>query len=233
MTHRLMSPDQLGECARAGREKKELARLPWQKRVLDVAGSSGLLLLFSPVIALIVVMILMEGLVRRACGGPILLSEPRGSEGRIFSIPKFRIIRMDAYRRISSEQEYLHIKPMERVPENLTTVGRFLKKVYLDELPQLFSILKGDMSFVGPRPWPLEPYYDELERGILRKKLIRPGLTGLVQANKGNPDSPDEWTLDYAYIGFMASSRSGWVKLGFDLKILFWSIRTVFQAKGL
>ena len=89
MTHRLMSPNQLGECARAGREKKELARLPWQKRVLDVAGSSGLLLLLSPVIVLIVMMIWMEGLVRRACGGPILLSEPRGSEGRIFRIPKF------------------------------------------------------------------------------------------------------------------------------------------------
>ena len=93
--------------------------------------------LLSPVIVLIVVMILLEGLVRPACGGPIFLSEPRGSEGRVFRIPKFRIIRMDAYRRISSEQKYLHIKPMERVPENLTTVGRFLKKVYLDELPQL------------------------------------------------------------------------------------------------
>ena len=88
-------------------------------------------------------------------------------------------------------------------------------------------------SFVGPRPWPLKPYYDELEQGVLREKLIRAGLTGLVQANKGNPDSPDEWTLDYAYIGFMASSRSGCAKLVFDLKILFWSIRTVLQAKGL
>ena len=233
MTQRLMSSDQLGEYDRAAREANELVPLPWQKRMLDVALSVVLLLLLSPVIVLIVVMILMEGLVRPACGGPILLSEPRGSEGRVFRIPKFRIIRMDAYQRISSEQKCLHIKPMERVPENLTTVGRFLKKVYLDELPQLFSILKGDMSFVGPRPWPLEPYYDELEQGILRKKLIRAGLTGLVQANKGNPDSPDEWTLDYAYIGFIASGRSGWAKLGFDLKILFWSIRTVLQAKGL
>ncbi len=233
MTHRLMSPDQLGECDRAGREQKGSAPLPWQKRMLDVALSLVLLLLFSPLIVLIVAMILLEGLVRPACRGPVFLSEPRGSEGGVFRIPKFRIIRMEAYRRISSEQKHLHIKPMERVPENLTTVGRLLKKVYLDELPQLFSILKGDMSFVGPRPWPLEPYYEELERGILRKKLVRPGLTGLVQANKGNPDSPDEWTLDYAYVGFMASSRSGWVKLGFDVKVLFWSIRTVLQAQGL
>ena len=201
--------------------------------MLDVVLSVGLLVLLSPVIVLIAVMILLEGLIRPASGGPIFLSEPRGSEGRVFRIPKFRIVRMDAYHRISSEQKHLHIKPMERVPENLTTVGRFLKKIYLDELPQLFSILKGDMSFVGPRPWPLEPYYDELEQGVLRKKLIRAGLTGLVQANKGNPDSPDEWTLDYAYIGFMASDRSGWAKLLFDLKIVFWSIRTVLQAKGL
>ena len=233
MTTGFMSREHFDESDRAGREQKGLAPIPWQKRMLDVALSFGLLLLFSPLMVLVAVMILLEGLVRPASKGPILLSEPRGSEGRVFGIPKFRIIRMDAYRRVSKAQKHLHIKPMERVPENLTTVGGFLKKFYLDELPQLFSILKGDMSFVGPRPWPLEPYYDELERGILRKKLIRPGLTGLVQANKGNPDSRDEWTLDYVYIGFMASSRSGWVKLGLDLKILFWSLKTVLQAKGL
>lgn len=233
MTIGLMSPEQFDESDRAGREQKRLAPLPWQKRMLDLALSVGLLLVLSPLMFLIAVGILLEGLIRPASRGPIFLLEPRGSEGRVFRIPKFRIIRMDVYRRISGEQKHLHIKPMERVPENLTTVGRFLKKFYFDELPQLFSILKGEMSFVGPRPWPLEPYYDELDRGIFRKKLIRPGLTGLVQANKGSPNALDEWTLDYAYIGFMASSRSGWVKLGLDLRILFWSVKTVFEAKGL
>ena len=233
MPTRIMSPEQLEEADRAGRERRELTRLPWQKRTLDVLLSLGLLLILSPLIILIVAVILAEGLIRPASRGPIFLSEPRGSEGRVFRIPKFRIVRMDVYRRISAEQKYLHIKPMERVPEHLTAAGHYLKKFYLDELPQLFSILKGDMSFVGPRPWPLEPYYEELERGVLRKKLIRPGLTGLVQANKGNPQARDEWTLDYSYIGYMASDRSGWAKLWLDLNILFWSLKTVLQAKGL
>jgi len=233
MPTRLMTPEQLDDADRAGREQKELAPLPWQKRVLDIALSLGLLVMLFPLMMLIAVAILVEGLVRPACRGPIFLSEPRGSEGRVFRIPKFRIIRMDVYRRISAEQKYLHIKPMERVPEHLTTTGHYLKKFYLDELPQLFSILKGDMSFVGPRPWPLEPYYEEIESGVLRKKLIRPGLTGLVQANKGNPNAPAERTLDYSYIGFMASSRSGWAKLWFDLNIMFWSLKTVLQGKGL
>ncbi len=228
-----MSTEQFEEADRAGREQKGLTQLPWQKRLLDVGLSLGLLILLSPLMVVIIVSIVLEGLIRSAHRGPIFLSEPRGSEGRVFRIPKFRIIRMDVYRRISSEQKYLHIKPMERVPEHLTATGHYLKKFYLDELPQLFSILKGDMSFVGPRPWPLEPYYEEIEKGILRKRLIRPGLTGLVQANKGNSNAPPELTLDYSYIGFMASSRSGWAKLWLDLNILAWSLKTVFQAKGL
>ena len=175
----------------------------------------------------------LDGLLKPAHRGPFFLSEPRGSEGRVFRIPKFRIVRMDVYHRVSSEQKYLHIKPMERVPEHLTTTGHYLKKFYLDELPQLFSILRGDMSFVGPRPWPLEPYYEEIEEGVLRKKLIRPGLTGLVQASKGNPNAPEERALDYCYIGVMASDRHGWAILWFDFRILFWSLKTVLQAKGL
>lgn len=218
---------------KAGRSVETLVPIAWQKRVFDIFFSLLLLILLSPLILAILLAILLGGLVRPRDRGPFLLAEPRGSEGRVFRLPKFRIVRMEAYERISREQKHLHIKEMEREPENLTAVGRFLKKVYMDELPQFFSILKGDMSFVGPRPWPLEPYYDEIEKGILRKKLIRPGLTGLVQANKGVEGGPDEWTLDYAYIGFMASSRSGFAKLGLDLRILGRSFRTLLEAKGL
>jgi lipopolysaccharide/colanic/teichoic acid biosynthesis glycosyltransferase len=233
MLTRLISQERFDEADQAGREQTELTPLPWQKRLLDVCLSLGLLVALSPLMLVIMAAIKLDGLLQPNHRGPFFLSEPRGSEGRVFRIPKFRIIRMDVYHRVSSEQKYLHIKPMERVPENLTATGHYLKKFYLDELPQLFSILRGDMSFVGPRPWPLEPYYEEIEDGVLRKKLIRPGLTGLVQASKGDPTSPTEWSLDYSYIGFMASNRGGWAKLWFDMKILFWSLRTVLQAKGL
>jgi lipopolysaccharide/colanic/teichoic acid biosynthesis glycosyltransferase len=205
----------------------------WQKRAFDIAFASLLIVLFSPLTVLVLGAMVLEGLFVPQHRGPVFLTEPRGSEGRIFHLPKFRIIRMDAFREIRKTQKHQHIKPMERDPANLTRVGAALKKFYLDELPQLFSILKGDMSFVGPRPWPLEPYYEELERGIFRKRLIRPGLTGLVQANKGVEDRPDEWALDFAYIGFMHSVPSGWAKLAFDLRILTHSARTVSEGKGL
>ncbi len=228
-----LTPEELKRYAEAGRAVTETVPIPWQKRAFDVLLSAGLILLLSPVFLAILAAMLMEGLLIPEHRGPFFLPEERGSEGRIFHLPKFRTIRMDAFRRIRATQKYQHIKPMESDPANLTRVGAVLKKFYLDELPQLFSIFRGNMSFVGPRPWPLEPYYEELEEGILRKKLIRPGLTGLVQAHKGVEDGPDEWTLDYAYIGFMASDAGGWRKLAFDLRILARSIRTVLEAKGL
>jgi lipopolysaccharide/colanic/teichoic acid biosynthesis glycosyltransferase len=217
----------------AGRQLDQLVRICWQKRVFDITLALLLLVLMSPVLLLITLAIVVEGILDSKSRGPIFLSEPRGSEGEIFNLPKFRIIRMDVFRKIRATQKYQHIKPMELDPANLTRVGAVLKKFYLDELPQLFSILRGDMSFVGPRPWPLEPYYNELEKEIFRKRLIRPGLTGLVQANKGVQNGPTEWTLDFAYIGYMHSDVSGWAKLRADLNILRRSVRTVFEGKGL
>jgi len=228
-----MTEDRLREFEKIGRGIEELVHIAWQKRVFDIALSLLLLILLSPLLVTILLALAVDSLLVRRDRGPFFLGEPRGSEVRVFRLPKFRIIKMEAFERISREQKYLHIKEMEGDEENLTVVGRILKKFYMDELPQFFSILKGDMSFVGPRPWPLEPYYEEIEKGILRKKLIRPGLTGLVQANKGVEGGPDEWTLDYAYIGFMGSPRSGFSKLGLDLHILRRSLRTLLEAKGL
>ena len=230
---KFMTDEQLFEFEKIGRAIEELVHIAWQKRIFDIALSLLLLALLSPLFLIILLALAVDSLLVRRDRGPFFLSEPRGSEGQVYRLPKFRIIQMEAFHRISKGQKYLHIKEMEREDENLTVVGRILKKFYMDELPQFFSILRGDMSFVGPRPWPLEPYYEEIEKGILRKKLIRPGLTGLVQANKGVEGGPDEWTMDYAYIGFMSSNRSGFTKLGLDFRIMRRSLRTLFEAKGL
>jgi lipopolysaccharide/colanic/teichoic acid biosynthesis glycosyltransferase len=228
-----MTDEELYQFEKHGRAVETLVPIAWQKRVFDILLALLLLVCLSPLFIAILMALALNSLLVRLDRGPFFLSEPRGSEGRVFNLYKFRIIRMEPYHRISAEQKYLHIKEMEREDENLTAVGRVLKKIYMDELPQFFLILKGDMSFVGPRPWPLEPYYEELEKGILRKKLIRPGLTGLVQANKGVEGGPDEWTLDYAYIGFMATAKNGFAKLGLDFGILGRSLKTLLEAKGL
>ena len=216
-----------------GRGLDELVHIAWQKRAFDIVLSLLLIVIFSPMIVLILLTITADGLLVPGHRGPLFLTEDRGSEGEIFHLPKFRIIRMDAFWRIRKTQKHQHIKPIESDPDNVTRAGAILKRFYLDELPQLFSILKGDMSFVGLRPWPLEPYYEELEKGIFRKRLIRPGLTGLVQANKGVTGGPDEWALDFAYIGFMHAERNGWAKLAFDLRVLTRSTKTVSEGKGL
>jgi lipopolysaccharide/colanic/teichoic acid biosynthesis glycosyltransferase len=228
-----MTKEELDHFEEIGRNLDELVPICWQKRMVDIVGAVTLIVLFAPVFAVILAAIAVEGLLVPKNRGPFFLSEARGSEGRIFNLPKFRIIRMDAFHAANKDQKYQHIKPIERDEANLTGVGKVLKKFYLDELPQFHSILVGDMSFVGPRPWPLEPYYEELEQGIFRKRLIRPGLTGMVQANKGIKGEANEWTLDFAYIGFMHEEKSGWAKLAFDIGVLTRSTKTVSEGKGL
>ena len=194
-----MTAEEVERYEKIGRGLGDLVPIAWQKRAFDIAFSLLLLVILSPIIVLILAGIAVDGALVPGHRGPFFLTEERGSEGKIFHLPKFRIIRMDAFREIRKTQKFQHIKPMESDPANVTKVGAVLKKFYFDELPQLFSILTGDMSFVGPRPWPLEAYYEELEKGIFRKRLIRPGLTGLVQATKGIENRPSEWKLDFAY----------------------------------
>ncbi len=154
-----MTAEEVERYEKIGRGPGELVPIAWQKRAFDIAFSLLLLVILSPIILLILAGIAVDGALVPGHRGPFFLTEERGWEGKIFHLPKFRVIRMDAFRRIRKTQKYQHIKPIESDPANVTRAGALLKKFYLDEWPQLFSILKGDMSFVGPRPWPFEPYY--------------------------------------------------------------------------
>jgi exopolysaccharide biosynthesis polyprenyl glycosylphosphotransferase len=148
------------------------------KRAMDILISATVLLLLSPVLALIAVAILLD------TGRPVLFRQRRAGEGgKPFTMLKFRTMVVDAEQRLPElidvatlDQPAFKIRDDPRV----TRVGRFLRRMSLDELPQLFNVLRGDMSLVGPRPEELAivALYDERQRGRL---AVKPGVTGPMQ----------------------------------------------------
>ncbi len=155
------------------------------KRLVDIAVSALALLLLSP--ALLPLWIL----IRRRMGSPVLFRQQRGGLGnRPFVFYKFRT--MTDARDTKGEMLPDHIR--------LTTLGRWLRDSSLDELPQLWNVLKGDMSLIGPRPLLADylNFYDQRQR---RRHEVRPGITGWAQVNGRNTISwPEKFELDIWYI---------------------------------
>ena len=182
------------------------------KRGLDIAaGAAGLLLLWSVLLALALA-------VRIESAGPAIhWSERVGRENRAFRMPKLRTMRVGA----PNVATHLLADPDQWV----TPLGRFLRRTSLDELPQLWSVLKGDMSLVGPRPALFNQ--DDLvalrtERGVHR---LRPGLTGWAQVNgRDELPIPQKVALDAEYL----ARRS----LAFDLSILLATVGAAFGGRG-
>jgi lipopolysaccharide/colanic/teichoic acid biosynthesis glycosyltransferase len=204
-----------------------MRRSEWFGRVLALLG----LVLLAPVFAAISVAIKLEGLVRPSARGPVLFVEERMSRGQPFGLIKFRILDRSALRSLGPGPS--HIKHLELAGnEHVTLVGRFLKRFYLDELPQLFNIVKGDMALIGTRPWPLELCQEEIARGITRKVDMPAGLLGPVQAHKGNESSPGGIALDLDY--FEAYKTLPLPKLiALDLRIAARCIKVMLEGKGL
>lgn len=155
------------------------------KRVLDFLFSLILLAIFSPLILVVSI------LIRINLGSPIIFKQPRpGMQGKVFNVYKFRTmldLKDDAGKLLADS-------------ERLTRFGSFIRKVSLDEIPQLFNVLKGDMSFVGPRPLLVRylPYFSEEE---MKRHNVRPGITGLAQINGRNSLEWDErLKLDVEYV---------------------------------
>jgi lipopolysaccharide/colanic/teichoic acid biosynthesis glycosyltransferase len=179
-----------------------------------VIGGLVLILLF-PVLLAIAAAIVVEGLVDPGAHGPVLHKETRISADRPFVLRKFRT----------------------RGRCGVTKVGRWLLSWYLDELPQFFNILKGDMRLVGPRPVPVTMYYDLVERGFLAKLIVPAGLTGLTQINKGTGSPLHVLQLQYAaleesYARMYFSSSSFRLLVG-DLGVIFRTFRVVLKGNGL
>ncbi|HXC67099.1 MAG TPA: sugar transferase [Nitrospiraceae bacterium] len=192
------------------------------KRLLDVALSASLLILFAPVMAITAV------LVRFDSKGPVLFRQIRcGLSGRRFVLLKFRSMVHDAEHQRQAMGELNEVSgPVFKIRNDprVTRFGSFLRKTSLDELPQLWNVFLGDMSLVGPRP-PLPSEVQKYERWQRRRLSMKPGITCLWQVNGRSRIGFDEWMkLDMEYI-------DNW-SLTLDLKILARTIPAVLFTRG-
>ena len=215
------------------RELPEPIATPAVKAAFDKTVALLGLILLSPLFLGIALAILVDGLLDPENRGPVFYSEPRVSQGEIFELYKFRVAKTAAVEAATRAKGYKHVKKLEKRQETKTNVGRWLQKYYLDELPQLINVLKGDMSLVGPRPWPVHMHRREVEQGIYRKAMVRPGLTGLVQAHKGElARFGGSRALDEAYIE-ACRTLSPPQLLAFDVRLMAQSIRVLIRGQGL
>ena len=201
------------------------------KASFDKILALGALIVLLPIYLLIIVLIKVEGLLNPAARGPVIYHQMRISEGREFPLYKFRITKNSVLNEEPSRHRRDRFKTLEQ-KQYCTVVGRYLKKWYLDELPQIFNILRGEMSWVGPRPFPINDYEEDLRRGLFQKKVIRAGLSGLTQVHKGVKTMKTDVDLDSEYISACrAYSPPG--RFRYDAEILLHTIHTVWAGKGL
>lgn len=193
------------------------------KFVVDIVASFMILLIWSPILLLIAIVIKLTS------RGPVIFKQKRvGLRGREFNIYKFRTMVQDAEKlRPMLEAQNEMDGPVFKIKKDprITPIGRLLRKTGLDEVPQFFNVLKGDMSLVGPRP-PLPSEVAQYERWQLRRLSMRPGITCIWQiAPNRNNISFDEWMkLDLQYI-------DSW-SLKIDFLLLLKTIQTVAKGSG-
>ena len=191
------------------------------KRLIDLVLCAAIAPFIVPVFVLCIVAIRLD-----SPGKPMFTQLRTGKDGRRFRMYKFRTMVHNA-EELKAELQHLNILPPPDFKiiddPRITRVGKFLRKSSLDELPQLLNVLKGDMSFIGPRPTSFSANtYDVWHSARLE---ARPGITGLWQVKGRNTTTFDErLRLDVEYI----RSMSPWL----DLKIGFWTVAAVFKRSG-
>lgn len=180
------------------------------KKIADRFTAVVALLIFSPLLAVVAILIYTR------IGSPIFFTQPRpGLEGRIFTFYKFRTMTDER------DADGNLLPDVQR----LTPLGQFLRKTSLDELPQLWNVLKGDMSFVGPRPL-LVMYLDRYSPEQSRRHDVKPGITGWAQTNGRNAITWEEkFNFDVWYIDHWS--------LWLDLKILVLTVLKIVQQEGI
>jgi putative colanic acid biosynthesis UDP-glucose lipid carrier transferase len=210
---------------------RQPAPYPLSKKLTDKVLAGLLLLLLSPVIVLIVVAMAIDMLVTPRDRGTFLYHEKRISRGHEFDLLKFRTLRRDALGTQAGREA--HARLLEAESTNLTWVGRrILKPWYLDELPQLVNVVKGDMSLVGPRPWPPSLVSEQVAGGLDYRNLVTAGWTGPAQVRKDVTEPAGYTELDLSYVE-ACRTWSGPRLVRHDLGILWQTVKLMARGEGL
>ena len=177
------------------------------KRILDLLLAIILLVLLSPIFIIISIAIKLE------TKGPVIFKQIRsGKHNKEFTLYKFRSM--------TANNDFYNTKEEDQI----TKVGRIIRKTSLDELPQLFNILKGEMSFIGPRPW-ITDYAKYFTKHQMRRLEVLPGITGLAQCSgRNNLNIKDRINIDVKYVDH--------ISLKMDLYIFFKTIKSVIKREG-
>ncbi len=186
-------------------------------------------MLLLPLIAILLAAMAVEMAFSRRDRGGFLYREPRVSRGRVFGLFKFRTLRRDVLAQMRASGG--HARLYEGDPGNLTWAGRrLLKPWYLDEVPQLLNVLRGDISLVGPRPWPPEMVQRQVAEGRDYRNRIPAGLTGPAQVTKGEGLRYED--LDSRYVEAYGT-LSSWALVRYDLQILGQTLAVMARGEGL
>jgi len=190
------------------------------KRMIDVAGSLALIVLLAPL------MLVVMALIRLTSSGPAVFVQKRiGFRGREFGMYKFRtmIVNAEELQGQLADEGAMYFKLMD--DPRVTRIGRFLRKSSIDELPQLFNVLEGTMSLVGPRPLLVSDLDHFPLRAQMRRFSMLPGITGLWQVSGRSATSDeDRMRLDREYVNHWS--------LGLDFVILLKTIGAVISGRG-
>ena len=192
------------------------------KRAIDIIGAGSGLLLLSPVIAIVACA------VKFTSKGPVFFSQKRvGKNGELFDMYKFRsmVVNAEELKEKLAHQNEMS-GPMFKMKDDprVTKVGKFIRKTSLDELPQLWNVLKGDMSLVGPRP-SLPKEVAQFEKWMYKRWSVKPGLTCFWQVSgRNNIDFEDWMKLDIKYV----DERNIWI----DIKLIFKTVLVLFGDKN-
>ncbi len=206
-------------------------KTPLPKRLFDILVSGIILIGCSPIVVLLFVANQIEGLIIPENRGPLFFYYHAVSGGQVFRKYKIRIIKEKYIDKELQAKGDWHAYAKEWTPESRTYLGQFVKKYYLDEIPQFYSVWIGEMSIVGPRPLAVHHYQRDLEQGNVTRFLLKGGLLGLGHIMKGTPEMGNP-KYEYIYIDKFLNA-SPWQLLALDLTIIYRGIQVILKGKGL